>query len=39
MNERKRESLQSRIGKSDERYQEDLQLANDLGGQGLKGEG
>jgi len=39
MKERKREILQSRIAKSDERYQKDLQLASDLGGQGLKGEG
>jgi hypothetical protein len=33
------EIVQGRIGKSDERYQEYLQLVSDLGGQGLKGEG
>jgi DNA primase len=31
--------VQGRILKSDERYQEYLQLVRDLGGQGLKGEG
>ena len=33
------EIVQGRIGKDDERYHEYLQLVNDLGGQGLKGEG
>jgi DNA primase len=37
--ELQREVLQGHIGKDDERYQEYLQLVNDLGGQGLKGEG
>jgi len=37
--ELEREIVQGRIEKSDERYQEYLQLVSDLGGQGLKGEG
>ena len=34
-----REIVQGRITKGDVEYQEYLQLVNDLGGQGLKGEG
>src|SRR5439155_25317813 len=37
--ELEREIVQGHIGKDDERYREYLQLVNDLGGQGLKGEG